>query len=353
MHLFILTDTQWAFPKLIVIQKVIDIIEAGANTPQLLFYVVGTHLPAGFVQLYTNNAQVSILNQQEAVPLIKELTSPILLHFGNELKGMNACPQYFIPLTHPGLSKDKRFLKRIQEKRAFANYLKKSAGVFCLNDWAMHSLQSFYKEYSGLFQPAFLSLASLPIFEWQDLAETKTAISDGNNFFLAFIPVDRFVHTLKEFSVFKKWQQTTMSIVFVFDTNKELEEAAALLRNYKYKEAVVLKNSSDLSLNWIAATYAVLFDGVDFDKTSIMEWAIQYEIPLMFNHNNTQPTSWLKAGSVFSFSEKSELAGHLKLYYKDEVYRQARARMGKEWLTLLSSERLAKGLPNLPTDLKG
>jgi hypothetical protein len=84
-----------------------------------------------------------------------------------------------------------------------------------------------------------------------------------------------------------------------------------------------------------------------------MEWGIFYDIPLLFNFIKSQPDSWNKAGSVFSFSEQSALASHFKLYYKDEVYRQARARMGKEWLQLLLSDRLQKGLPNLINELKG
>ena len=353
MRLFILTDTKLGVPKAILFQKVIDIIEAGANPPQFHYYIVSNHFPIHFEELCSKNNQVTLLNQLQAEQLIGEVTNASIVHFGAELKGSTQFPHYFIPLTHPGLATDASFLKSVWQQFTFKAYLKKATGVYCLNDWALNSLQFFYKEYKALFQPVFLPSAALPSYEWTQLSEVKNELSEGNNYFLAFIPIDHFVHTLKEFSIFKKWQQTAMSIVFVFDNDKHLQEAANLLKGYKYKDAVVLKHSADLSQAWIAATYAILFDGVDFDKTAIMEWGILYDIPLLFDIIKSQPNSWSKAGSVFSFSEKSSLASHFKLYYKDEVYRQARARMGKEWLELLSSERLQKGLPNLSNILKG
>lgn len=353
MRLFILTETKLVIPKAILFQKVIDIIKAGANAAQLQFYVVSNHFPAPFEGLFQNNQQVTLLNQHQAERLIGEVTNASILHFGAELKGSAQFPHYFIPLTHPGLLHNLPILKRIQLQFAYKSYLKNATSVFCINDWAFNSLQIKFREYASLFQPALLPPATLPSFEWNHLSEAKNELSEGNNYFLAFTPIDRFVETLKEFSIFKKWQQTAMSIVFVFDDNKQLQEATELLKGYKYKDAVVLKNSAALTQAWVAATYAILFDGVDFDKTTIMEWGIFYDIPLLFNLNKTQPESWNKAGSLFSFSEKTSLASHFKLYYKDEVYRQARARMGKEWLQLLLSQRLEKGLPKIPNDLKG
>ena len=353
MRLFILTDTKLAVSKAILFQKVIDIIDAGTNAAHLQFYIVSNHFPIHFKELFLRSHQVTLLNQLQAEQLIGEVTNASILHFGSELKGSAQFPHYFIPFTHPGLAIDFSFLKRISHQFAFKAYLKKATSVFCLNDWAFNSLQFFYKQYASLFQPAFLQPSALPTFEWTQLSEVKNELTGGNNYFLAFVPIDHFVHTLKEFSIFKKWQQTSMSIVFVFDNETKMQEAVTLLKGYKYKDAVVLKNSAELSQSWIAATYAMLFDGVDFDKTVIMEWGIFYDIPLLFNFIKSQPDSWSKAGSVFSFSEQSALAGHFKLYYKDEVYRQARARMGKEWLQLLLSDRLQKGLPNLINELKG
>jgi len=161
---------------------------------------------------------------------------------------------------------------------------------------------------------------------------------------------------LKEFSIFKKWQQTNMVLVFIFENEKEVAQAETLLAGYKFKDAILIKSISNMDLTWIAATYVILFNKINFDKTSLIEMAIEYDIPLLFNNAENQneffPSSWQQAGEQFSFEEKGGLSNHFKLYYKDEVYRQGRARMGKQWLTDLYTEKKNAGLVQIPLTLK-
>ena len=185
-----------------------------------------------------------------------------------------------------------------------------------------------------------------------DLSETRNELTQGHNYFLSFTPIDNLIATLKEFSLFKKWQLTTMVLVFILDNPKQLAEAQQILKGYKFQEDIVLKTLDQLEIEWLAAAYAVVMDGIDFDKTSLIEWAVHYDIPLLLNENNLQPASWLKAGDVFLFSEKNALFNHLKLYYKDEMYRQARAKLGKEWLVELTEQRNLNHFVKIPLDLK-
>ena len=188
------------------------------------------------------------------------------------------------------------------------------------------------------------------------LADAKNSLTDGANYFLAFQPLDAFVDMLKEFSIFKKWQQTNMVLVFIFENEKEVAQAESLLVGYKFKDAILINTISNMELKWIAATYAILFNNIRFDKTSLIEMAIEYDIPLLFNNDENQneslPTAWQQAGEQFSFEEKGGLSNHFKLYYKDEVYRQGRARMGKDWLTDLYAEKKNTALVKIPLALK-
>ena len=143
-----------------------------------------------------------------------------------------------------------------------------------------------------------------------------------------------------------------MALVFIVENHQQLEEARKILKGYKYQEDIVLKTLPQLKIEWLAAAYAVLLDGIDFDKTSIIEWAVHYDIPLLFNQNQSEPTSWLKAGEVFLFAEKNALSNHFKLYYKDEMYRQASAKMGKEWFVELTEQRDLNHFVKIPIDLK-
>ena len=169
-------------------------------------------------------------------------------------------------------------------------------------------------------------------FEWHDLAATRARLTRDHNYFLVFAPGSRLVDILKAFSVFKKWQQTTMHLVFVFDTTTEVKLATEQLRGYKFKEDVSIHHSEAMDLSWLAAAYAVLWEGVSYAHAMWMEYAIQMDIPLWLDAQLTIPTSWHSSGEVFPFSEKMALSNHFKLYYKDELYRQSIANKGKEWL---------------------
>jgi hypothetical protein len=356
MRLFILTNSKFAIPRPLLCQKVLDIIELGLSSAQIHFYIVGDHLPQSLVLLEQNNDAVTIIKEIAAEKLIKEVTNASIIHFGARLKGSDSFPHYFIPLTHPSFSRDLSMINKWTIAKNFKNYLKNSAATYTINEWADHFLKNKYKGYTTKIQEAYLPISRLPIYEWVALADAKNNLTDGANYFLAFQPLNGFVDMLKEFSIFKKWQQTNMALLFIFDNDKELMQAQTLLIGYKFKDSIFLKSISDFEPAWIAASYMILFNTINFDKTGLIEMAIEYDIPLVFNNAENQknllPEAWLKAGEQFSFEEKGGLSNHFKLYYKDEVYRQARARMGKQWLSDLYAEKKKAGLVQIPLTLK-
>jgi len=356
MHLFILTSSKFAIPRPLLCQKVLDIIELGLSSAHIHFYIVGDHLPESLVLLEQNNDVVTIIKEIAAEKLIKEVTNASIIHFGADLKGSDPFPHYFIPLSHPSFSEGLSIIHKWSIAKTFKNYLKKSVATYAINEWATVYLKNIYKGYSTKIQEAYLPVTRLPIYEWVALADAKNSLTEGANYFLAFQPLNSFVDMLKEFSVFKKWQQTNMALVFIFDNDKDLMQAQTLLTGYKFKDSIFLKSISDFEPAWIAASYMILFNTINFDKTGLIEMAIEYDIPLVFNNAENQknllPEAWLKAGEQFSFEEKGGLSNHFKLYYKDELYRQARARMGKQWLSDLYTEKKKAGLVQIPLTLK-
>jgi len=89
MRLFILTESNFIEPSEIIYQKVLDIIEVGAVSAHLHFYIVGNQLPLSHQDLYTTYGNVSLLKTHQAEKLIGEVTNAIVIHFGSELKGSN------------------------------------------------------------------------------------------------------------------------------------------------------------------------------------------------------------------------------------------------------------------------
>ena len=356
MHIFILTSSKFSIPRALLCQKVLDIIERGLSSAQIHFYIVGHNLPASLLTMAQKNDAATIIKEIEAEKLIKEVTNAAIIHFGADLKGSGRFAHFFIPLSHPSFVPGLPMLHKWSLVKAFKNYLKKSVATYTINEWATRYLKNKHKAYATKIQEAYLPIHKLPIYEWSALADAKNSLTGGANYFLAFQPLAAFVGMLKEFSIFKKWQQTNMALVFIFENEKEVAQAKSLLAGYKFKDAILIKSMYDIEPAWIAASYVILFNDIHFDKTSWIEMAIEYGIPLLFNNDENQkevlPISWQLAGEQFSFEEKGGLSNHLKLYYKDEVFLQGRARMGKQWLNALDVEKKNADLVQIPLTLK-
>jgi hypothetical protein len=353
MRLFILTASEFDIPSLVIYHKVAEIIAAGKPSAQLHFYIIGDKIPQQFQDEYVaNENNVTLLSTIEAQNFVTQVTNAMVIHFGAELKGSTGFPQYYIPLTYPNIDNTVSFFARISKQNKFKKFIKNAASVFYLNEWAELALGKMYQPYHSKFQNAILPLQPPPAYDWLILSETKSALTEGANYFLCFIHPDNFVATLKEFSQFKKWQQTTMAIVFVFDSYKQCDIANDLLKGYKYKMSIHIKCIDALQMEWIAASYAIFWGHINFNKTSWLQWAIHYDVPNLIDQNNAIPESWLRVGEVFSFTTPQSLSDHFKLYYRDEVYRQARANMGTEWLSNLALIAPPSKSIKIPTDLK-
>lgn len=352
MRLFLLSETIFDIIPCIIEQKILDLVQAGTSSAHLQFYIVGDSFSNQYIESYHSHSNVTILKKYQAEKLITQVTNAIVVHFGNTLKGSKQFPQYFIPLSTPWIHSSGNLIQRLLKKYRFKKFITTSAGAFCLNDWTAFYFEKQFSAMVPLFKNAYLPLSKVPSFEWVHLEAIKSDVAQGNNYFLSFISMEDFKPILKEFSFFKKWQQSNMFFVLVFDDESQCQLAIQALKGYKYKESVVIKNAQALQPDWIAASYAIIWSNINFDKTTLIEWAIRYNVPLLFDINEKQPASWLGAGEVFSFKQNQDLASHFKLYYKDEMYKEGRSKMGKDWAEQLAHIDLKQALLKLPIDLK-
>lgn len=351
MYFLILTKTLFETPSLLLFQKVSDIIFSGKQSTQNHFYIVGDAIPASFENTFQDDQQVTILSTQQAEQKATQIATAIVLHFGFYLKGSSALRQYFIPLSCPPFDNSNAIINNWIKQYQFKKCLKRANAVICLNEWELAFLQKRYPAQLPKFQLGHLPSEPPPVFDWLFLSETKSTLTNGSNYFLAFIPLSQLVSCLKEFSLFKKWHETTMSMVFIFESINQCEKANKVLKGYKYKDSIYIKCIQDVKMQWVAASYALLYSGDHFNKLVWLNWAIQYDVPLLLDENKDLPTAYLKAGEVFLFSMPLALSNHMKLYYKDEVYRQVRAGVGTAWLSELRKTIPPSPYLKIPVDL--
>ena len=312
MRIFIDTKATWNLPSILVNQVVVDLIAAEIHLPSAEIIVVSD----GFNGILPPGA--SLMSTMEAENLLVTCTNAVIIHFGSALKGADLFPQYFIDLTNP----------KHLEKGLFANWL------------AQISYNKTIKKASRVFGWLDLPSPSLPSYEWSDLAMAKSRNSGGDNYFMALVPLSEIVSTLKEFSIFKKWQQTSMAILFICEDQKELSKAEILVKGYKYRNAVFFKTLENLDLIDLAAAYSTVWSKPTHYYTRLMQWSAGLGVPLLINSKSNWPVAFIKAGECFDFSETMGLSNHFKLYYKDEVYKQTRANHGHAWFNQMKQDGL-------------
>ena len=252
--------------------------------------------------------------------LIAASSSNMLIHFSPVALWAKQLPSYFIPLTLPHLTGHLSWLKSLIEKKRFNKTMQAAKQVLALDEWHAQNRPGVERLY--------LEKAPLPSFEWSQLAPVRSALTDGNQYLLAFVDTQDIIPIVKAFSVFKKWQLSTMSLVFVLDTEAEKDKAANLLLGYKYKDAVELVVIANFTLEWIAAAYLTIFSAMNSHRFQFLTYTMRYQIPfLMHQENPDHPficSEMAKAGEYFDFKQPDLLANHFKLYYKDEMYRAAK-----------------------------
>jgi len=268
----------------------------------------------------TENIAVEWIHPEATAALIADSSASALIHFGPVALWAKQLSSYFIPLTIPHLSGHLSWVQSWLEKKRFNQTMQSAKKVLALDEWHAQNRQGVERLY--------FEKAPLPSFEWSQLAPVRSALTDGNQYLLAFVGVQDILPIVKAFSVFKKWQLSTMSLVFVMDTDAEKEKASTILLGYKYRDAVELVAVSKFKLELIAAAYLTIFSAMNSHRFQFLTYSMRYQIPFLMHHDqadaNFIATEMAEAGEYFDFKQPDILANHFKLYYKDEMYRAAK-----------------------------
>jgi len=268
----------------------------------------------------SENIAVEWIHPEATAALIADSSASALIHFGPVAIWAKQLPSYFIPLTIPHLTGHLSWAKSWLEKKRFNHTMQRAKKVLALDEWHAQNRLGVERLY--------LEKAPMPSFEWSQLAPVRSALTDGNQYLLAFVDSQDILPIVKAFSVFKKWQLSTMSLVFVMDTEADKEKAVTILLGYKYRAAVELVAVSKFQLEWIAAAYLTIFSGMNSHRFQFLTYTMRYQIPFLMHHDqaaaNFPVNEMAEAGEYFDFKQPDLLANHFKLYYKDEMYRAAK-----------------------------
>lgn len=170
--------------------------------------------------------------------------------------------------------------------------------------------------------------------DWEKREAVKQRYTEGKEYFLMPVsstPHQHILNVLKAFSRFKKWQQSNMQLMIPGNItgDKKMRE---LLQTYKYRKDVKIMDDpagteyADMLASCMAMIYLPGEDGTGI----VLAEALQCSVPVI-----TAVTGALAgiAGDAALYCDPADiekLAGDMVKLYKDETFRYALARKGKE-----------------------
>lgn len=174
----------------------------------------------------------------------------------------------------------------------------------------------------------FVSDKVKPLNE-EEKTSIKDQLSEGKEFFYAAVhPLDdeHFLHLLKAFSVFKKWQLSSMKLVV-----KTTLSAAATekLSTYKFRNDVVVVQDDEP----VPACYAAVLmyaKGSDYTGVSAL---LQYEVPVIASDNEHFKTVYGENIHYAAVDTEKSLGTAMVELYRNETLRNQLAAKAKTFST--------------------
>ncbi len=138
---------------------------------------------------------------------------------------------------------------------------------------------------------------------------------------------NNFITVLKAYSLFKKWQQSSMLLLLLIDTkNKNAFEN--ILSNYKFRADVTLVDKyMDDAIKITQTAYASLFIQDLYRITTHMLLALRAGSPIILPKSDYF-SSFFKESGFYVVPNEIDISKAMILIYKDENYRNALAEKG-------------------------
>jgi glycosyltransferase involved in cell wall biosynthesis len=178
-----------------------------------------------------------------------------------------------------------------------------------------------------------------------DREKIKEQYSQGNEFFLYYSSRDQGKNLfliLKAFSIFKKWQKSSMHLLIIAGSALKPEELQRL-RLFKYYEDVkILEQPQEKLMQIIAAAYAIL--DFSYHETFGMHSleAIRCNVPVISDNESAVSEICEDAALYVDPNDYKDLAEKMMMIFKDERLRNELIGKGKEQAQKFSWEKTAE-----------
>ncbi len=217
---------------------------------------------------------------------------------------------------------NKDFIKKLaySNKKTFLQCLHFCKKIFVTEDFIKELLIEKYAIIPDKIITTYYPLLEkykLLSYEQKDTIKKKYTL--GFDYFLYELNNESANHAitiLKAFSQFKKWQKSSIKLVFYTDHNN----AASLINNfnlYKYKDDVVfVHNTKATRVEIVAAAFLQIYTS-DYKANNITTIAMQNHVPIIALDTAVN-RSLFENTVLYAAATDASIAAQIQLLYKDE-----------------------------------
>lgn len=220
-------------------------------------------------------------------------------------------------LTPPGITELVWITQEIKKTGVFV----KAKNILSFSDYLLRTIpgtvfkSTLPPQVSSFFRPV----------DWSHRESVKEQYSNGKEFFYysAFNnPIGQVTNVLKAFSIFKKWQKSSVQLM-IADLGSNADALRQLLENYKYRQDVMIMEDCNLEeeANIATSAFAVIYlPAIDVTGLRVLNY-LQGELPVITNRTGAINET---AGDAVLYCETNnieDIASKMRNIYKDEKLR--------------------------------
>jgi glycosyltransferase involved in cell wall biosynthesis len=233
-------------------------------------------------------------------------------------------------------------------KRYVPQFLKKAAAIATVSQFSRDDIIRQYR-----IAPEKLAVvysAPKEIFHpisYEVQQEIRDQYTSGSAYFIyvgAIQPRKNLVNLLKAFSLFKKRQQSQMKLVFAGRLAWKNNEFLELLKNYKYRDDVVLTGyvKEEHLVQLVGSAYALVYPSFfEGFGVPVLE-AMRCVVPALTSQNSSMQEIGEDAALYFDPTNFNDIADRMMEIYKDENLRSRLIEKGRAVAEKYSWERTAE-----------
>ena len=204
-------------------------------------------------------------------------------------------------------------------------------------------LNSKFQIINGVANPIFIPL------NYVESSITKDGYADGREYFLSVAShysFDKFIDLLKAFSVFKRWQKSSMKLLIIGIISDHKNQLTEKLATYKYRDDIELLSTVTMEqqAKLFGASYGVLSIVNQSNFALPILQALQTNVPIISIENEALKSQFNETVLFVSDNDTDAVADKMKLLYRDENLRTDLITKGSQLITQFTYEKSSAAL---------